>query len=93
MITRWICANFLSGQVDAIVTGTQIGKALLDRDNDRSEAKALLGVSPYSIGIRKGDPDFLHLINTFIYSYRMSGELDQLVKTWIGGDPVALPSF
>jgi len=84
---------FLSGQVDALVTGTQIGKSVLERDNDRSEAKTLLGVSPYSIGLRKGEPDFLHMVNTFVYSYRMSGELDQLAKKWIGGESVPLPSF
>jgi len=33
------------------------------------------------------------MINTFVYSYRMSGELDQLAKKWIGGESVPLPSF
>lgn len=84
----------LSGQVDALVTGQQIGKAVMSKDSSNSlEEKYVMRVSPYSIGIRRGDADFLHLINTFIYSYRLTNQIDALHEKWIGGKPVPLPSF
>ncbi|WP_011583286.1 MULTISPECIES: transporter substrate-binding domain-containing protein [Chelativorans] len=84
---------FLSGQVPFIATGTLIGDKLVARDTENYERKLLLGLNPYSIGLRKGDLEFLHLINTFIYSYRLGGQLNELSKKWIGAELGNLQSF
>lgn len=84
---------FLSGQVPFIATGTLIGDKLVERDAEKYERKLLLGLNPYSIGLRKGDLEFLHLINTFIYTYRQGGQLDEMSKKWIGAGLGNLQSF
>lgn len=84
----------LSGQVDFIVTGQQIAKAIIDKDPSKSlEEKFTIRVSPYSIGLRRGDADFLQLVNTFIYTHRLNGDLEAVHQKWIGGKPSPLPSF
>ncbi|MDW7554542.1 ABC transporter substrate-binding protein (plasmid) [Azospirillum brasilense] len=83
----------LSGQVSFIATGTLIGDKIVKRDEKKYERKLLLGLSPYSIGIRKGDMEFLHMMNTFIYTYRLSGQLDEMSRKWIGAGLENLQSF
>ena len=46
------------------------------------------------IGIRRGSPDLLQWLNTFVYSMRNSGELDTLSRRFRDGAPmIPLPSF
>jgi len=50
----------LSGQVDFIATGQQIAKTIIELDPSKSlEEKIIIRVSPFSIGLRRGDADFL----------------------------------
>ena len=85
----------LAGQVDLFVNGAVLSKAIMDKDPSKSmEQKFVLRSSPYSIGLRRNDPDFLHMINTFIYTYRNDGTLDEIQKKWLGGKQTTpLPSF
>jgi len=83
-----------AGEPCSIVTGQQIAKTIIERDPAKSlEEKFTIRVSPYSIGVRRGDADFLHLINTFLYTHRLNGDLDAIHEKWIGGKPSVLPTF
>ena len=87
-------AAILSGQVEAIVTGQQIAQTLVDRDPSKAlQIKLVMGLSPYSIGVRRDDPDLLHWLNTAIYYHRTNGDLQAMYKKWIGGDMPPLPKF
>jgi polar amino acid transport system substrate-binding protein len=87
-------AAILSGQVDVIVTGQQIAQSLVDRDPSKTlQIKLVMGLSPYSIGIRPGDPDLLHWLNTAIYYHRLNGDLQAMYQKWIGGNMPPLPTF
>ncbi len=84
----------LAGQVDLIITSEKIGNAIIAKDNTNSlEKKFVASISPFSIGIRKGDLDFLQFLNTAIYTHRNNGDLAGLHAKWIKGDMPALPSF
>lgn len=85
----------LSGQVDFFVNGEVLSKAIMDKDPTQSlEQKFVLRSSPYSIGVRQGDPDFLQMINTFIYTYRLDGTLEGFQTKWLGAKQTSpLPSF
>jgi len=85
----------LAGQVDLFVNGAILSKAIMDKDPNKSlEQKFVLRSSPYSIGVRRNDPDFLHMLNTFIYTYRLDGTLAAIQKKWLGEAQASpLPSF
>lgn len=84
----------LSGQVDAIVTGLSIAKELEKMDPRQSlEVKFMSRPAPYSMGLRRGDPDFLQYLNTFIYYHRMQGTIAGLFDKWVGGEMPPLSTF
>ena len=43
---------------------------------------APLASTPAAMAVRKGDPDFLHLLNTWLTLQRDSGWLDERVLFW-----------
>jgi polar amino acid transport system substrate-binding protein len=84
----------LSGQVEAIATGSVIGNELVKRGAQKQlELKFVLTQSTYSIGIRKGDPELLHWLNTTLYYYRLNGALAKVHEKFIGGQYPAMGSF
>jgi polar amino acid transport system substrate-binding protein len=84
----------LSGQVDAIATGSVIGNELIKRGAQKQlESKFVLTQSTYSVGLRKGDQEFLHWVNTTLYYYRLNGSLAKLHEKFIGGQYPAMNSF
>ena len=95
-------ATGLAGKSIAVVRGTiqdtdltqQIAKTIIELDPSKSlEEKFITRVSPFSIGLRRGDADFLHLLNTLLYTHRLNGDLDAIHEKWIGGKRSALPTF
>jgi polar amino acid transport system substrate-binding protein len=86
-------AAFLAGQVDFIGNSASLLQPIIDKDAAHLEQKFLARRSPYSIGMRSDDPEFLHLINTFIYCYRLDGSLDQLDAKFGVAKQGDLPSF
>jgi polar amino acid transport system substrate-binding protein len=84
----------LAGQVDLIITSEQIGQSLIAKTGTTVlDKKFVASISPYSIGLRKGDWEFLQFLNTAIYTHRNNGDLKALNAKWVKGDLPELPSF
>ena len=54
------------------------------------ENRLVLASAPFSFGIRRHEPDWLHFLNTWIYLNRQNGTLNRLFEKWVGH---ALPEF
>jgi polar amino acid transport system substrate-binding protein len=79
-------AAMAAAQVDAYGVGNVPGSALVKRFPERNyEIK--ISIPPrnwYSIGVRRGDVDFLQWINTFIFFHRENGDLARMYEQIIG---------
>ena len=86
-------AAFTAGRADLVATGSVVAMALM-KDSDRKiEAKFVLQDSPASIGVRRDEPGLLHWVNVFVFSMKLTGELDQISRKWLGGPLPALPTL
>jgi polar amino acid transport system substrate-binding protein len=82
----------LSGQVDALVTGSVFAALMAKQNPDKKlEIKLSIRDNPLAIGVRRGQQDLLNWINTFIFYVKYSGELEALHKKY--DVPYALPVF
>jgi polar amino acid transport system substrate-binding protein len=85
---------FLAGRADLLATGNVVIAALMTKVPERKvESKFVLQKSPASIGVRRDEPGLLHWVNVFIYHKKLSGELDQLSRKWLGSPLPELPSL
>ncbi len=84
----------LSGQVDA-VGGGDYGDIYLKKSasGDEFEQKFELHAFHFGVGIRRGNPDLLHWLNTFIYFNKNDGTLNELSMKWRGKPMIDLPTF
>jgi polar amino acid transport system substrate-binding protein len=84
----------LSGQVDAM-GGGDYGDIYLKKSSggDDFEQKFPLHAFHFGIGIRRGNPDLLHWLNTFIYYYKNDGTLNDLSLKWRKQPLLPLPTF
>ncbi|GAB4239362.1 MAG: hypothetical protein Kow00121_66080 [Elainellaceae cyanobacterium] len=83
----------LAGQVDAIAIGNTIANVVIkDNPNQEIERKFVMQNSPCYIGVRRGDLDLLQWVNVFVANKRLSGDLEQLSKTWFN-EALDLPAF
>jgi polar amino acid transport system substrate-binding protein len=84
----------LSGQVDAM-GGGDYGEIYLKKSSkgDEFEQKFPLRAAHFGVGMRRGNPDLLHWINTFIYSVKNDGTLDDLSMKWRKAPLPPLPVF
>lgn len=83
----------VAGQVDAIGTVNYIGAQLQQRYPDNFEEKTTYLQSFYGVGLRRGDPDLLHWLNTVLFVHKQSGELGQIYEKWMKTPMPELPSF
>jgi len=84
----------LAGQVDAIVTGAALAVAIRDRNPaQKLSVKFLVSQAPMAIGIRRGDPDLLHWLNTAIFMLWTNQEIQALQQKWMGAVNAELPRF
>lgn len=84
----------LSGQVDAIAEGSLIpAKMNQAQGSDKFEKKFALAESHLGMGVRRGSFDLLQWINTFIYTMKQSGKLNELHQTFLGYPTPPLPTF
>jgi polar amino acid transport system substrate-binding protein len=83
----------ISGQVDAIGTVNYIGAQLQQRYPDRFAEKLTYLESFYGVGLRRGDPDLLHWLNTVLFVHNQSGELGEIYEKWMKTPMPMLPSF
>jgi len=81
----------LSGQVDGIVTSGALANAI-ERQNPDLKTFFTVAAAPMAIGLRRGDPDLLHWLNTEIFWLKTTGEIQALQKKFMGGE-VDLPAY
>ncbi|MGO4676615.1 transporter substrate-binding domain-containing protein [Bosea sp. 2YAB26] len=82
----------LSGQVDGIVTSGGLSSAVRGR-NPNLENKFVVSQAPMGIGLKRGEPDLLHWLNTQIFMMWTNGEIQALQKKWMGFENAELPRF
>ncbi len=85
----------LSGQIDAM-GGGDYGEIYLRKGSkgEEYEQKFPLRAAHFGIGIRRGNPELLQWLNTFVYALKNTGELDAISKKWRNGAPmIPLPVF
>lgn len=82
----------LAGQVDGIVTSNGLAVAVVGR-NPSFETKFVVSQAPMSIGLKRGEHDFLHWLNTEIFMLWTNGEIQALQKKWMGAENRELPRF
>jgi polar amino acid transport system substrate-binding protein len=85
----------LSGQIDAM-GGGDYGEIYLRKGakGEEYEQKFPLRAAHFGIGIRRGNPELLQWLNTFVYSIKNSGELDAISRKHRSGAPmIPLPVF
>ena len=84
----------LSGQVDA-VGGGDYGDIYLQKSSggDAFEQKYELHAFHFGVGLRRGNPDLLHWLNTFIYFNKNDGTLNDLSMKWRKKPLPDLPTF
>jgi polar amino acid transport system substrate-binding protein len=90
-----VAQAMLSGQIDAM-GGGDYGEIYLRKGakGEEFEQKFPLRAAHFGIGIRRGNPDLLQWLNTFVYQIKNSGELDALSRKYRNNAPmIPLPVF
>ena len=84
----------LSGQVDA-VGGGDYGDIYLQKSasGDAFEQKYEIHAFHFGVGIRRGNPDLLHWLNTLIYFSKNDGTLNDMSMKWRNKPLPDLPTF
>lgn len=83
-----------TGQVDAYATGDTIAATLAHRfPSKHFETKFIMQSAFYSAGLRYGEPDFLHWINTCIFFHRENGNLAAIYEKFVGAPLRPLPTL
>lgn len=82
----------LAGQVDGIVTSRGLAVAMIGRD-PQLDNMFVVASAPMGIGLRLGEPDMLHWLNTEIFMLWTTGEIQALQKKWMGAANTDLPRF
>lgn len=87
-------AAMMAGQVDALGTATPIAAMLLHRFPGRGlESKFTIRTSWYSVGVRPGEIDMLHWVNTFIFIHLQNGDLEKIYQKWVGSKLPPVPTM
>ena len=80
-----VIAAFLSGQVQAICVGNDVGASVLARHPAiEPEQKFQLLSSPDHIALNKGEPAFKQMLNALIAKMRADGSLNKISEQWLG---------
>lgn len=84
----------LAGQVQAIVSSGALAAAIKDRNAALAlETKFVVSEAPMAIGLRRGDADWLHWLNTCLFMLWTNRELQALQQKWMGGVNTEQPRF
>jgi len=90
-----VAQAMLSGQIDAM-GGGDYGEIYLRKGakGEEYEQKFPLRAAHFGIGIRRGNPELLQWLNTFVYQIKNNGELDAISRKHRNGAPmIPLPVF
>jgi polar amino acid transport system substrate-binding protein len=80
-----VIAAFLSGQVQAIAVGNDVGASVLSRHPAiEPEQKFQLLSSPDHISLNKGEPALKQAVNDTIAKMKADGSLDKISQQWLG---------
>jgi polar amino acid transport system substrate-binding protein len=83
-----------SGQVDAYASGDTIARSLETRFPDKHfETKFVLMSAFYSVGLRHGEPDLQHWLDTCIFFHLQNGDLARIYENFVGVKLSPIPSL
>jgi len=57
------------------------------------ESKFVTRLSPYGIGIKRGDSDLLQWLNTFVFFHKNNGDLAKIYEKSVGSPLPDLATF
>jgi len=84
----------LAGQIQAMVTSGGLAFAIRDRTPAlQLETKFVVSEAPMGIGVRHGDADLLHWLNTALFMLWTNRELQPLQQKWMGAANTDLPRY
>ena len=86
---------YLSGQADLLGTADVVALQIAKQNPERApQPKFIFRLAPTHVGLRQGNPELLQWVNSFIFYYRVSGELSRLSQHWLGSPlPANLPGL
>ena len=80
--------------VPAIATSGGLANAIRGRNPAlQLENKYVVSEAPMGIGLRRGDPDLLHWLNTAIFMLWTNREIQPLQQQWMGAVNADLPRY
>ncbi len=84
----------LAGQIQAMVTSGGLVSAMRDRKTAIPlEFKYVVSEAPMGIGVRHGDADLLHWLNTALFMLWTNREIQPLQQKWMGAVNTELPRY
>jgi len=88
-------AAYLSGQTDLFATANVVAQDLSKKHPDKGFAtKFIIQFSPCHIGLRQGNPNLQHWLDTFVFSEKVNGTLSKLSEKWLGSPlPADFPTL
>jgi polar amino acid transport system substrate-binding protein len=80
-----VIAAFLSGQVQAIAVGNDVGASVLSKHPAiEPEQKFQLMSSPDHLALNKGEPAFKQMLNDLVAKMLADGSLNKVSEQWLG---------
>jgi putative glutamine transport system substrate-binding protein len=76
-----------AGQGDALTTDNALLWGMAKQDPNYRVVDETFTEEPYGIAVRKGDKEFLQVINEYLKELKESGEYDKIYEKWIGQKP------
>ncbi|WP_374020167.1 transporter substrate-binding domain-containing protein [Paenibacillus thiaminolyticus] len=76
-----------AGQGHALTTDNALLYGMAQQDKNFRVLDETFTDEPYGIGIRKGDEEFVKLVNDALKELKDSGEYDRIYEKWIGKKP------
>ena len=72
-----------NGKVDAVIIDSNPAQVFVKKHDDLVLLEEELTDEDYAIAVRKGDTEFLEIVNKVINDLKQSGKYDELVKKYI----------
>jgi aspartate/glutamate/glutamine transport system substrate-binding protein len=76
-----------AGQGDALTTDNALLWGMAKQDPNFRVVDETFTEEPYGIAVRKGDKEFLDVINEYLKEIKENGEYDKIYEKWIGEKP------
>lgn len=87
-------AAYLSGQAQLFAASSFVPIELEKKNPGKEfDLKFVIRQSPGCMAVKMGEHNMLQWLNSFIYFYKMSGDLDKLHVKWLGRHMDPLPSI